>query len=79
MLFREIIAVLRFIREQLNAVWGKLESFWLLNRAVYVVATVLLSNYVIVDPQKRKVRIYSNMFCFSSLANTIFVAAVWMR
>ena len=79
MLFREIIAMLRFIREQLNALWGKLQSFWLLNHVVYIVATVLLANYVIVNSQKRKLRIYSDMFCFSSLSNTIFVAAVWMR
>lgn len=79
MLFREIIAMLRIIREHLNVLWGKLQSLWLLNHVVCVVATVLLSNYVIVNSQKRKVRIFSNMFCFSSLSNTIFVAAVWMR
>jgi len=71
--------MLRIIREHLNVLWGKLQSLWLLNHVVCVVATVLLSNYVIVNSQKRKVRIFSNMFCFSSLSNTIFVAAVWMR
>jgi hypothetical protein len=60
MLFREIIAVLRIIRENLNALWGKLQSFWLLNHVVYVVVTMLLSNYVIVKSQKRNVRIFNS-------------------
>jgi hypothetical protein len=54
MLSREIIAMLRIIREHLNALWGKLQSFWLLNHLVYVIATALLSNYVVVNSQKKK-------------------------